>query len=83
LSRKYTDTTLAVITLSAGVWRIIKMTNTAMNCAKAIGIGIAAGVTAGVICKCASDRKRSLRYRARHAASVMEDLLDNVAYMFK
>lgn len=73
----------AALSLSAALWRIWKMTNTAMNCVKAVGLGIAAGVTVGVICKCAGSRKRTLKYRAKHAANVMEDLLENVAYMFK
>ncbi len=69
--------------ICAVIWRIWKMTSNAMNCAKAIGLGIAAGVAAGVICKCASERKRSLKYRMKHAAGMMEDLLENAAYMFK
>ena len=69
---------------AAGIWRITEMTNKAMNCVKSIGLGLAVGTAAGVICKCASDsRSHTLRRRAKHAAGVMEDLLDNVTYLFK
>lgn len=59
------------------------MTNNAMNCVKAIGLGIAAGVAAGAVCKCVSNHRRSFKYRAKHAAGMMEDLLENMMYMFK
>ena len=68
---------------AAVIWRLRKMTNTTMNCIKAVGVGIAAGVAAGAICKYACSRKRSMKYRAKHAANVMEDLIENVVYMFK
>lgn len=69
---------------AAGIWRITKMTNKAMNCVKSIGLGLAVGTAAGVICKCASDsRRHTLRSRAKHAADVMEDIFDNVTYMFR
>lgn len=64
--------------------RIMKMTNTAMNCIKGIGIGLALGAAAGLVCKRAADsRRHSWKYKARHAADVMEDMLENVVYMFK
>ena len=74
----------AMLKIAAAIWRIIKMTNTAMNCIKGIGIGVAIGAAAGIACKCASNsRKHTLKYRARHAADAVENMLGSLAYMFK
>lgn len=80
---KIEKTVFAALSLAAALWRICKMTKTAMNCIKAAGIGIAAGAAAGAVCKCICTRRRSLKYRARHAANVCEDLLDSMVHMFK
>ena len=78
------STIIACAASAAGIRRITKMTNKAMTCVRNIGIGAAVGAAAGIICKCAADNRRhTLRYRARHAADVMEDLINNVTYMFR
>jgi len=66
------------------IWRLTSMTRSTMSIVRGAGIGMALGMAAGIAGGCAlAGKKRTMRRRARHAAHMMTDLLDNAAYIFK
>lgn len=64
--------------------RFMKMTTKAMNIIKSMVIGAAAGAAVGTASCCLMNTsKRSRHKKAGHAAEMMGDLFDNMAYLFK
>ena len=65
------------------VWRVIRVTRTAMNIAKGVGAVVAIGAAAGLAGSCiASSRRSSMKRGMKKTARRMESIVDGMTHLF-
>ncbi len=65
------------------IWRVIKVTRTAMNIAKGVGAAVAIGAAVGLAGSyIASTRRSSMKRGVRRTARKVEHFMDGMSNMF-